>query len=177
MDRTIAIFFIPALLFGACGTSTGQEPTHRQDGMEQHNGSTNPYYSTTDSTKLNVPLSEWKQILSPELYHVAFEKGTERPFTGKFEGEHKDGVFRCAVCGYALFDPKTKFESGSGWPSFYAPLAADRVADKTDLGLGMIRDEVLCARCGAHLGHVFEDGPKPTGLRYCINAASLDLGE
>ncbi|MCB0769329.1 MAG: peptide-methionine (R)-S-oxide reductase MsrB [Flavobacteriales bacterium] len=162
-----------ALLFGACGTITGQEPAREQEqGVRA-----NPFYSTTDTTTLNVPLAEWQRILSPQLYHVAFEKGTERPFTGKFEGEVKDGVFRCAVCGSALFDPKTKFESGTGWPSFYAPLAADRIQDRIDPGHGMIRDEVLCARCGAHLGHVFEDGPKPTGLRYCINAVSLDLGE
>jgi peptide-methionine (R)-S-oxide reductase len=141
----------------------------------QHEG--NPYFSTTDTAKLHLELSELKKILPPELYHVAFEKGTERPFTGKFEGEHADGVFRCAVCGYALFASDTKFDSGTGWPSFYQPLEKDRVSDRTDTGLGMIRDEVLCARCGAHLGHVFDDGPRPTGLRYCINAVSLELGE
>lgn len=166
-----------AMLLGACGTSTGQHEQHDARAMRSEQHERNPYYSTTDTTELHVELSEWKKILPPELYHVAFEKGTERPFTGKFEGEHVDGVFRCAVCGHALFASDTKFDSGTGWPSFYRPLSKESILDRTDTGLGMIRDEVLCARCGAHLGHVFDDGPRPTGLRYCINAVSLDLNE
>jgi peptide-methionine (R)-S-oxide reductase len=106
---------------------------------------------------------------------VAFEKGTERPFTGKFKEEPTDGIFRCAVCGNELFEGRTKFDSGTGWPSFYQPAKPKDVEEKADGGLGMMRTEVLCSRCGAHLGHVFDDGPDPTGLRYCINAVSLDL--
>ena len=168
------------LLFG-CQSSTGQTGAtggEHQDHPEQtmdHSG--NPYYSTTDTKKLNVPLSEWKKILPADLYHVAFEQGTERPFTGKFEGDHLDGVFRCAVCGNAVFAPETKFESGTGWPSFYQPLQPEDVTERTDGSIGMTRTEVVCSRCDAHLGHIFDDGPKPTGLRYCINAVSLDISK
>lgn len=177
MHKIIPFAISAAMLLLGCGNSTGQYAAKEKatDPSEQDMPSKNPYYSISDTDKLDVSLEEWKKILPPELYHVAFEKGTERPFTGKFEGAHKDGVYRCAVCGYALFDPHTKFDSGTGWPSFYQPLSGKNVLDQTDRSAGMVRDEVVCARCGAHLGHVFEDGPAPTGLRYCINAVSLDL--
>ena len=164
------------LLLG-CQSSTGQAPDMNKMASMNVDHSNNPYYSLTDSTKLDVPLNEWKKILPKDLYHVAFEKGTERPFTGKFEGEKVDGTFRCAVCGHALFDSHTKFESGTGWPSFYAPETKASVTDHMDREFGMVRTEVVCSRCGAHLGHVFDDGPAPTGLRYCINAVSIDLSE
>jgi peptide-methionine (R)-S-oxide reductase len=125
--------------------------------------------------RVEKPESEWRRELTPQQYRVLREKGTEPPFTGKYWNEHADGVYRCAACGNALFDASTKFESGSGWPSFYEPIEGERVATEEDKSLFMRRTEVHCARCGGHLGHVFDDGPKPTGLRYCINSASLEL--
>lgn len=118
--------------------------------------------------------SEWRQELSPEQYHILREQGTERPWTSEYLDVKSDGMFHCAGCGAALFSTDTKFESGSGWPSFYEPAVGEAVELHTDSSHGMIRTEVRCANCGGHLGHVFEDGPQPTGLRYCINGCALD---
>lgn len=131
----------------------------------------------TEPRTVNRTEDEWRGLLSPEQYHVLREAGTERPWSGKYVDSHVDGTFRCAACGAELFDARTKFESGSGWPSFYEPKVADAVEVVEDRSAGMVRTEVRCRTCGSHLGHVFPDGPAPTGQRFCMNSLSLDLVE
>jgi peptide-methionine (R)-S-oxide reductase len=127
------------------------------------------------TTKISKTDIDWRNELTPQQYHVLREKGTERAFTGEYWNDHQPGVYRCAACGNELFDSDTKFESGTGWPSFYAPVAPDAVDEEQDRSFFMTRTEVECAVCGGHLGHLFPDGPRPTGLRYCINSAALRL--
>ena len=131
--------------------------------------------SKSEIEKVQKSDAEWRAELTPEQYHVAREKGTERAFTGEYYQTKQKGVYRCRCCGQELFTSDTKYESGTGWPSFYQPSTEDAVELHTDRAYGMTRTEVTCSRCDAHLGHVFEDGPRPTGLRYCMNSASLKL--
>ena len=126
-------------------------------------------------SKIEKSEKEWKKELNEQEYYVLRKKGTERPFTGKYWDNKKEGIYCCSGCGLALFDSKTKYKSGTGWPSFYAPVDEKYISNDFDFDIGYRRTELLCARCGGHLGHVFEDGPKPTGLRYCINSVSLDF--
>jgi len=125
--------------------------------------------------KIDKTEAEWRKTLSPEQYHICRENGTERAFTGEYWDTKTRGVYRCVACGEPLFSSMEKYDSGSGWPSFWQPLVVDAVETETDQSLGMMRTEVHCARCGSHLGHVFPDGPRPTGQRYCINSLSLEL--
>jgi peptide-methionine (R)-S-oxide reductase len=135
----------------------------------------NPVYSNTDTSKVTVSDDEWKKILPSDVYQVARQKGTERPWSSPLETIKDKGTYYCAVCGNGLFVSDTKFESGCGWPSFYQPVSKSSIIYEADNTLGMKRTEVMCGRCKSHLGHVFEDGPPPTGLRYCINGVVLDF--
>ena len=160
------------LLFVQCGYSQSEQK--KQQPME-NNEKKVPVYSRTDTNKVELKDDEWKKSLTPEQYYIARQKGTERPWTSKFEKLDEKGTYYCAACGNALFRSDTKFESGCGWPSFYEPISKTSIIYIPDNTLGMKRTEVECGRCKAHLGHVFDDGPPPTGLRYCINGVILDF--
>lgn len=164
-------FFLPLLFtLQACNGQPAQKVPAMDNSSKNH-----PHYSRTDKSKLSLSPDEWKKVLTPEQYYIAREKGTERPYTSIWEKHTDKGTYYCAACGNALFQSDTKFESGCGWPSFYAPISKSSILYLPDNSHGMSRTEVQCGRCKSHLGHVFEDGPPPTGLRYCINGVILDF--
>jgi peptide-methionine (R)-S-oxide reductase len=164
---------VTALLitFSSCNAQAGKNKSSSMD----TNKTTNPVYSNNDTSKVVLSETEWKKILSPEVFEVARQKGTERPWTSKYEAFKEVGTYYCAACGNSLFKSDTKFDSGCGWPSFYQPISKSSIIYTPDNTHGMERTEVQCGRCKSHLGHVFEDGPPPTGLRYCINGVVLDF--
>lgn len=158
---------LTAILFGAAAAAVAAGPSLQlYDAIRKE---------TVTSEKVVKTKEEWKKQLPPLAYEVLREKGTERAFTGKFAAHHEDGIYTCAGCGNHLFDSKDKFESGTGWPSFTRPISDKNIGTETDRSFFTTRTEVHCARCDGHLGHVFEDGPPPTGLRYCMNSVSLDF--
>jgi peptide-methionine (R)-S-oxide reductase len=180
MRNILILLSFLQLTFVSCNAQSSQTKEKKNTTMSetkktgpQKEG--NPVYSTTDSGKVTMTEEEWKKILPADVYYIARQKGTERPWTSKFEKFDEAGTYYCAACGNALFKSDTKFESGCGWPSFYQPISKSSIIYTPDNTHGMTRTEVQCGRCKAHLGHVFEDGPPPTGLRYCINGVILDF--
>lgn len=168
--KQLIFIFILALALQSCS----QAQTTKQKTMSE-SSKKNPVYSNQDSSKVELSNDEWKKILPEDVYFIARQKGTERPWTSKFENFKEAGTYYCAACGNPLFKSDTKFESGCGWPSFYEPISKGSIIYTPDHSYGMDRTEVQCGRCKAHLGHVFTDGPPPTGLRYCINGVILDF--
>lgn len=175
MKKYIQFLLLITLMTGLQNCSYSQTAPKKTAMEENKENKSNPVYSRSDTSKVNLAEEEWQKILPKEVYSIARLKGTERPFTSKYETSKEIGTYYCKACGNALFKSDTKFDSGCGWPSFYEPVKKGSIIYQPDNSHGMTRTEVMCGRCKAHLGHVFEDGPPPTGLRYCINGVILDF--
>jgi peptide-methionine (R)-S-oxide reductase len=172
-----AIILLAPLVFSQCSFSQPAEKKHEAAEQVSATAQKSNVYSHTDTSRVDISDEEWKKILPGDVYYIARMKGTERPWTSKFEKFRGVGTYYCAACGNPLFRSDTKFDSGCGWPSFYEPITKNSVIYLEDNSLGMERTEVECGRCKAHLGHVFNDGPPPTHLRYCINGVILDFAK
>ena len=164
--KNLMILLVAGILLQSCQAQTTNATNPKETEIKMNTSKTQPELKSEE---------EWKKILSPEQYRILREKGTERAFTGKYWDHHENGQYQCAACGAQLFDSDSKFDSGCGWPSYFKPAENSAITEHVDKSHGMIRTEVTCTKCGGHLGHVFTDGPAPTGLRYCINSASIQF--